>query len=230
MMLLVCIWSVLSKSMLSKSVDEPVNSGLFTEPDCIASCWMGLRPNISTSQELEQFIESNTILDSNVRDIYGEYPFATSDDLFKGTFPEGQYTVQILVRQNIVYHIKLEGLFKPNVAALVDVLGEPEYVGFGSSINPDGSLFTSYKMYYPNQGFSFDLITDDGRLDNGNVEICIDEQTLISAIQVHPIITIEELIGRNYILEGSLSPELIDNIVGNLENWKGFTCIETNPI
>ncbi len=136
-----------------------IDSGLFTGKPCKAPCWNGLTPGVSTSKDVDQFIQGLSIK---------KWP-----DKDSIVYPTGCKMVQIVdrpgnpvnafVNMNVdngkLTYIQSVHDDLPSLQQIVNHWGPPEYFEALHVIGPDGEGY-GLTIYYPKQGVVFRVSVD----------------------------------------------------------------------
>jgi hypothetical protein len=131
------------------------NPQLFQPPDCIRSCWQGLRLGETNAKELEEFFASN-------RGIFGVYNREGNQKLYIGIHKDN-YEISALVKDDVLSLVRFGPSIKLVFSDIVDALGFPNLVIINWPNSPDPAANKlSAEMYYPEAGFVFSFSRSSG--------------------------------------------------------------------
>jgi hypothetical protein len=208
-----------------KQPDPPFETlpdiGLFASPDCMTSCWQGLRPLVTTEDEIRQFFAENGFEDVH------SLSLSPSPTTYLSTRDRTSYNIGAIISENRVYSFAIyhTPFLRLTIQQVILALGEPPYIfphfqSGGDTIN----IYPWVILYYPEQGFTFRLQESDGltaeRKPQNKIEICISEKALIHYVEISPVDSIETR------LTDPNSLTIITNMgLEDLEEWGGFGCM-----
>jgi hypothetical protein len=134
------------------SLTGGIDSGLFTEKPCKAPCWQNLTPGLSTSADVDHFLNnlSTTKWPERSNMVFSE----SCKMVFLSNKME---SIDLHIEKGILTFISSSHLNITTLKKVVDHFGPPEYVKAVLAIGPDGEFYI-FEVYYPAQGLAFETM------------------------------------------------------------------------
>jgi hypothetical protein len=198
------------------------------EPGCETACWRGLRPGETTVSELEVFFDDASL--TNIRT--SEYEQGDGYAVYFADDHE-EYGISVITSNDVVLYIGLTSLTNLSLGHIIDTLGPPRYVDITYRTTEIRSLEAYLVINYPEDGFVFH-VTNSGGIEidqevEDHVSICLDENNLVSWVQIVVPGSIDEVVGNlGYPIYPRTTGAALENFVNHLAAtpWPGFSCIE----
>lgn len=191
-----------------------INRGLAYGEPCAPPCWEGLRPGISTRNDVQQTLEQ--LQDRGVIPAYSCSRGGCTVTGVPGTF-EG-YVVVSVIEDGLVSSISGDVGFDFTAQELFDLIGEPTFAyavtGAGcTSCEPVGGVFDiPIHLLYPQLGAWFLLLIGDARAG------CVCPDARVIAFEYFPPMTVEEAI--DYLANVRYQERVTQE--SDLIRWHGF--------
>ncbi len=202
------------------------DSGLFAIQECMRGCWQGLRPGEGSINEFIDFIHTESTAKIVSEDElhfpngYAVYSFMLRDR-------DNQYELDGLGQEQSLRSISSQGSFDLTVIEIINQLGQPSYVQLGYGDDMYNGLFTRVSLFYPSDGYVFNIRPQIDRISSDKVRICIQEDDSLYGFEVFrpdSIQTILELESSVDLLP--IDATVVEQRVRDLEPWPGLTCLE----
>jgi hypothetical protein len=203
-----------------------IDPGLFSAQECMQGCWRGLKPGTSSATDVVNFIHTEPTIkkgksyEFHYQSSYSGYSVLVNDG-------HSQYELYTIVQKQTLRKISLQGNFNLTALDIITELGEPPYISLGYGADYRNGLFTRVSLYYPHEGYVFNIEPSIEKISTAKVRICTKQGDLIHGFEVFPpgpIQNILELEGSPDLLPIDVS--VVEQRIQDLEPWFGFTCIE----
>ncbi len=202
-------------------IDTLPDLHFFSMPECRVACWQSLRPGETTTDQLMAFFKQKVSTNFKVS-AYGPYT------LYVVPYQEKLF-INAVVSQDLLVSIQLSGYSNLTLDKVARTLGSPPYVRYSYGPAPDRSVELQVTLYYPNDGFVFDLQQGSGlsiqQESDDRVSICLKQDAVISLVAVSSPGTINQVISTQALPFTDLSASEVSSQVARLSTWPGFKCV-----